>query len=81
LVTGNSQQKIYVGGALDLKERFSTQFAAECLAEWVKRDAQSISFLPKPEATDPIDLLSMQKRLIQLEKERPRLNDLGPAAA
>ena len=81
LITGRSRQKItYVGSALNLQKRLSTQFAADQLDDWEKnRDAQSIWFLRKPEVTDPIDLLSMQKRLIQLAK--PRLNDLGPTAA
>jgi hypothetical protein len=56
------------------------QFADDRLDDWVNaRDAKEIRFLRKPEETDPIDLLSMQKHLIQLAK--PRLNDLGPAAA
>jgi hypothetical protein len=42
------------------------------------RDAKFIRFLRQPEGTDAIDLLSMQKRLIQLAK--PSLN-LGPTAA
>ena len=80
MITGRSRQKIYVGGALNLHRRLSTQFAARQLDDWEKkRGAASISFLRKPDVTDPIDLLSMQKRLIQLAK--PRLNDLGPTAA
>jgi site-specific DNA-methyltransferase (adenine-specific) len=81
LITGHSRQKIaYVGSALDMKKRLSTQFAAGQLDEWEKkREAELIWLLWKPEVTDPIDLLSMQKRLIQLAK--PKWNDLGPAAA
>ena len=80
LITGRSRQKIYVGGALCLQKRLSTQFAEAQLVEWEKnRDAKFISFLRKPEGTAPIDLLSMQKRLIQLAK--PILNVLGPSAA
>jgi DNA modification methylase len=80
LITGRSRQEIYVGGALDLQKRLSKQFAENQLDDWVKNwGAQSISFLRKPELTDPIDLLSMQKRLIQLAQ--PSLNDLGPTAA
>jgi DNA modification methylase len=80
LITGRSRQNIYLGGALNLRKRLSTQFAAGQLDDWEKlRGAESISFLRKPEVTDPIDLLSMQTRLIQLAK--PRLNDLGLTAA
>jgi len=77
----NSQQEIrYVGGALDLQRRLSKQFGAVQLKHWeTQRDAKFISFLRKPEVTDPIDLLSMQKRLIELAK--PPLNVLGPTAA
>ena len=80
VVSGRSRQEIYVGGTLNLHNRLSTQFAAEQLDDWEKkRDAKFISFLRKPEVTDPIDLLSMQKRLIQLAN--PSLNVLGPTAA
>jgi DNA modification methylase len=80
LITGRLRQEIYVGSALDLHKRLSTQFAAGPLDDWEKiRGAESISFLRKPDVTDPIDLLSMQKRLIQLAK--PSLNVLGPTAA
>jgi excinuclease UvrABC nuclease subunit len=80
LITGPSRQKIYVGGALNLRKRLCKQFDDSQLDDWEKRrGARSISFLRKPEVTDPIDLLSMQRRLIQLAK--PRLNDLGPTAA
>jgi site-specific DNA-methyltransferase (adenine-specific) len=80
LVTGRSRQKIYVGGTLNLRNRLSTQFADGQLDEWETRwGAKSISLLRKPEVTDPIELLSMQRRLIELE--RPSLNDLGPTAA
>jgi DNA modification methylase len=82
LVTGGSSQKttyMYAGSALNLRKRMSKQFAAAQLDYWQKKkDAESISFLWKPDVTDPIDLLSMQKRLIQLAK--PKLN-LGSTAA
>jgi DNA modification methylase len=79
LIRSSPQKITYVGSALNL-QRLSKQFAARQLDEWVeKRDAKWISLLPKPEETDPIDLLSMQKRLIQLAK--PILNDWGPTAA
>jgi site-specific DNA-methyltransferase (adenine-specific) len=80
LVQGDSRQKInYVGSALNLLKRLSTQFAAGQLDHWEQeRDAKFIRFLPQPETTAPLDLLSMQKRLIQLAK--PRWN-LGPTAA
>jgi hypothetical protein len=80
LITAQSQKEIYIGGTLNLRSRFSTQFAVKQLEHWQKRwNAESISFIQKPEVTDPIDLLSMQKRLIKLAA--PILNDLGPAAA
>ena len=83
LITGSSGKKItytYVGSTLNLKKRLSKQFDARQLDEWEdNRDAKFISFLRKPEGTDPIDLLSMQKRFIQLAK--PILNVLGPTAA
>jgi DNA modification methylase len=83
LITGPSQKKItytYVGGTLNLQKRLARQFdAADQFDEWENRGAKFISFLRKPAVTDPIDLLSMQKRLIQLAK--PKLNVLGPAAA
>jgi DNA modification methylase len=80
LITGRSRQKIYLGGTLNLRNRLSTQFADGQLDEWETRwGARSIWLLRKPEVTDPIELLSMQRRLIELE--RPSLNDLGPTAA
>lgn len=82
LITGRSREKKtrYVGSTLNLQKRLSTQFAEERLAEWeTKRDAKLIRFLLRPEGTDPIDLLSMQKHLIHVEK--PSLNDWGPAVA
>jgi len=82
LIRGDSRQKItYVGSALNLGRRLSRQFAAEGqLDHWEQEgDAKFISFLLRPETTDPIDLLSMQRRLIQLGK--PRWNDPGPTAA
>lgn len=78
LVRG-SVGEIYVGGTLNLHDRLSRQFAVNQLAFWQKQGAQWISILPKPEATDPIDLLSMQNRLIQLAQ--PSWNVLGPTAA
>jgi DNA modification methylase len=79
LITGRSQE-IYVGGTLDLKRRLSKQFGNGQLENWVgQRGAESISFLRTPELTDPIDLLSMQKRLIQLAN--PSLNVPEPTAA
>jgi site-specific DNA-methyltransferase (adenine-specific) len=81
LITGRSREQItYVGGALNLHKRLSMQFGTGQLDNWEKkRDARFISFLRKPELTDPIDLLSMQTRLIQLAK--PIFNLLGPTAA
>jgi excinuclease UvrABC nuclease subunit len=79
LITGRLRQKIYVGGTLNLRNRLSTQFAPSQRDEWDRRGAVSISLLRKPDVTDPIDLLSMQKRLIQ--DCSPILNDLGPTAA
>ena len=81
LITGHSRQKIaYVGSALNLQKRLSKQFANVQLDDWEKNwDAKFISFVLKPGVTDPIDLLSMQKRLIHLAK--PTLNMPGPAAA
>jgi DNA modification methylase len=81
LITGPARRRIYVGGTLNLRKRFKQLAAAASqLDDWESIPGpKSISFLPKPEVTDPIDLLSMQKRLIELEK--PSLNDLGPAAA
>jgi DNA modification methylase len=82
LVTGRSRQKttyMYAGSALNLRRRLSKQFAAAQLDYWEKQtDAEAISFVCRPDVTDAIDLLSMQKRLIQLAK--PRMN-LGPTAA
>jgi DNA modification methylase len=81
LITGRSRQKItYVGSALYLQRRLSKQFSDVQLDDWERnRDAKFISFLRQPDGTDPIDLLSMQKRLIQLAK--PTFNLLGPTAA
>jgi DNA modification methylase len=80
LIMGPTKKRItYVGSTLNLHKRLSTQFAPSRLDEWEKRRAVSISLLRKPDVTDPIDLLSMQKRLIYLAK--PSLNDLGPTAA
>jgi DNA modification methylase len=81
LIGGDSRQQItYVGSALNLLKRLSTQFAGAQLDHWENdRDAKFITFLHRPDVIDPIDLLSMQKRLIQLAK--PRWNDLGPTAA
>jgi excinuclease UvrABC nuclease subunit len=79
-ITGSRQENMYVGSALNLRRRVSTQFAADRLDHWLNKwGATSIRRLPKPEVTDPIDLLSMQKRLIQLAS--PSLNVLGPTAA
>ena len=62
------------------QKRLARQFGGGRLEDWeMKRDAKFISFLRKPQGTDPIDLLSMQKRLIQLAK--PTFNLLGPTAA
>jgi DNA modification methylase len=81
LIMGPSRKNItYVGSALNLQRRLSTQFAASQLDDWEKkRNAKFFSFLQKPDGIDPIDLLSMQKRLIHLAK--PIWNDLGPTAA
>lgn len=78
LVTGAAKE-IYVGGTLNLHKRLATQFAADPCKHWEEQGAKSISILPKPEVTDPIDLLSMQSRLIRLA--RPSLNVPGPTAA
>ncbi len=70
----------YVGSALNLRARFVTQFAASQIGHWEQvLKARSIRVLPQPDVSDPIDLLSMQKRVIQLAK--PSLNALGPSAA
>jgi DNA modification methylase len=81
LIRGDSRQKTaYVGSALNLLKRLSTQFAERQLEHWEQeRDAKFIRILVRPAVTDPIDLLSMQKRLIQLEK--PKWNNWGPTAA
>jgi DNA modification methylase len=80
LITGSRQEIKYVGSALNLSKRVSTQFARGQLDHWLnKLSATSIRRLPKPEVTDPIDLLSMQTRLILIAK--PILNVLGPSAA
>jgi hypothetical protein len=77
---GSNEDIAYVGSALNLFRRLSTQLAKEQLDHWIKdRDARFITFLRQPEGTHPIDLLSMQKRLIQ--QARPRWNDHGPTAA
>jgi hypothetical protein len=79
-ITSRSRQKSYVGGTLDLRNRLSTRFADGQPDEWgTGWGAKSIRHLGRPEVTDPIDLLSMQRRLIQSEK--PSLNVLGPTAA
>jgi site-specific DNA-methyltransferase (adenine-specific) len=83
LITSGSPQQtkyMYAGSAMDLQTRLRKQFAAAQLDYWEKKHAESISFLYKPEVTDPIDLLAMQRRLIDLAKN-PRLNYLGPTAA
>jgi site-specific DNA-methyltransferase (adenine-specific) len=80
LVASRSRRQLYVGGALNLRERFRIQFARDQLKDWEStRDAKFISFLSISEDTDPIDLLGMQKRLILLAE--PVLNVLGPMAA
>ena len=81
LITGPSPRTmLYVGSTLNFKKRLSMQFADDRLGNWVdERDAKEIWFLSKPHGTDSIDLLSMQKHLIQLAK--PKWNDLGPTAA
>ena len=80
LITGSRRETKYVGSALNLSKRMSTQFGPDQLDHWLNNfGATSIRHLPKPDVTDPIDLLSMQKRLIQLAK--PILNDWGPTAA
>jgi site-specific DNA-methyltransferase (adenine-specific) len=81
LVGGASRQSIsYVGSALNLLKRFTTQFADEQLDHWEQvRKAKFLRLLQRPKGSHPIDLLSMQKRLIQLAK--PRWNVLGPTAA
>jgi DNA modification methylase len=80
LITGSRQENKYVGSALNLRKRMSRQFADDRLDHWLEKlGAVSIRRLLQPEGTHPIDLLSMQKRLIQLAK--PSLNDLGPTAA
>jgi DNA modification methylase len=80
LITGSQNQTKYVGSALNLGKRVSTQFAENQLEHWLHdRDAKFIRFLPRPNDTDPIDLLSMQKRLIQLAE--PIWNVFGPTAA
>jgi excinuclease UvrABC nuclease subunit len=80
LIAESTQKITYVGSSLNLQRRFRTQFAAAQLDHWEReRDAKFIRFLGRPDVSDPIDLLSMQKRLIQAAK--PKFNDLGPAAA
>jgi DNA modification methylase len=78
---GSSREIVkYVGTTLNLHERLSTQFAGDQLEDWMRnRGAKYISLLRKPEVTDPTNLLSMQKRLIQLME--PSLNDVGTTAA
>jgi DNA modification methylase len=79
LITSTGKEYQYVGSALNLRKRVCTQFAAGPLEHWEQvRKATFIRFLRRPDVTDPIDLLSMQKRLIDLAK--PRWN-LGPRAA
>ena len=71
---------MYVGSALNLSKRLTAQFARDQLDHWLsKLCATAVRRLPKPEVTDPIDLLSMQARLILIAK--PVLNVLGPSAA
>jgi DNA modification methylase len=81
LVRGDVGEGIaYVGSAGNLLTRLSTQFAEHQLDHWEQvRDAKFIRLLPRPEITQPIDLWSMQNRLVQLE--RPRWNVWGPTAA
>jgi site-specific DNA-methyltransferase (adenine-specific) len=81
LIRGDSRRAVaYVGSALNLLKRLSKQLAATQIDHWEQaRDAKFIQFLPRPKDTDPIDLLSMQRHLIELAK--PRWNDLGPTAA
>jgi DNA modification methylase len=80
LVTGQKQENKYVGSSLNLRKRMLTQFGADQLDHWLNTiGAISIRRLAQPKVTDPIDLLSMQMRLIQSEK--PSLNVLGPTAA
>ena len=80
LVTGPKQENKYVGSSLNLRKRMLTQFGADQLDHWLNTiGAISIRRLAQPKVTDPIDLLSMQMRLIQSEK--PSLNVLGPTAA
>jgi site-specific DNA-methyltransferase (adenine-specific) len=81
LIRGYSQQEImYAGSAMNLLRRFSTQFAACQIEYWEnERKSKFVEFLLQPEVDDPIDLLSMQTRLIHLG--RPRWNDTGPTAA
>ena len=83
VIRGHSQEMIYyVGGTLNLQRRFSMQFAEGQLEHWrTTRGAESVSYLPKPEGTDPIDLLSMQKRLIRLANPSRLLNVPEPTAA
>jgi site-specific DNA-methyltransferase (adenine-specific) len=70
----------YVGSTLNLLKRFARQFDAAQLDHWEReRDAKFVRVLQRPDVNDPIDLLSMQKRLIRLAK--PRWNDFGPTAA
>jgi DNA modification methylase len=81
LIRGGSGRKIitYVGSALNLFRRFSTQFADGQLEHWERdRKSKYLSFITQP-STDPIDLLSMQNCLIRLAN--PKLNYLGPTAA
>lgn len=81
LVTGSSKDRIsYVGSTLNLRERLSRQFTQDLICNWEKKaDSKFVWHLERSEVRDPVDLLSMQKRLIGLAN--PRLNDLGPTAA
>jgi site-specific DNA-methyltransferase (adenine-specific) len=81
VIGGDTPQKIaYVGSALNLRKRFARQFGAAQLDHWEQaRGARFIRYLKRPEVEHPIDLLSMQKRVIQLA--RPRWNVFGPSAA
>ena len=81
LVSGPAQKGFaYIGSALNLQNRLSRQFGDGLLKNWENaNDGTEIWLLRTPEVTDPIDLLSMQRRLIL--QARPRLNELGPTLA
>jgi DNA modification methylase len=80
LISGPSQEGFaYIGSTLNLQSRLFRKFGEGRLKNWENaNDATEIWFLRTPEVTDPIDLLSMQMRLIHQAK--PRLNGLGPTA-